>query len=83
MASPKKVPILLRGGRVTEPFRDAVFRAANRAGMSVNEFVLTCAARQLRQAGASFPGVFEAGDLDLEGSNDNAAAPIGAPVAAS
>lgn len=71
MAKTSTAQIMLRGGRVTEQFRDAVFRAANRAGMSVNEFVLTCAARQLRQAGVSFPGVFEPGDLDLEFSNDN------------
>lgn len=71
MASHKTVPILLRGARVLQPFRDAVFRAANRAGMSVNEFVLNCAARQLRQAGTTVPGVFESGDLDLDFGNDN------------
>lgn len=74
MATSKIVPILLRGGRVTAPFRDAVFRAANRAGMSVNEWVLFAVGRQLRASGATVPGVFEPGDIDLEFSNDNGAA---------
>ena len=71
MATLNTVSILLRGGRVTEGFRDAVFRAANRAGISVNEFVLTSAAHQLRRAGVNFPGVFEPGDIDLEFSNND------------
>lgn len=66
----KIVPIMLRGGRVTAEFRDALFRAANRAGQSPNEFVLSCVARQLRQAGANIPGVFEPGDLEFSNDND-------------
>lgn len=64
------VPILLRGGRVTASFRDAVFRAANRSGMSVNEWVLFAAGQQLRASGATLPGVFEPGDIDIQNSAD-------------
>ena len=75
------VPVLLNGGRVTSDFRSALFAAAARAGLSVNEFVLRAAAWKLQRDGVPLTGVFFPGDL--EGSNDNAAAPIGAPVAAS
>jgi hypothetical protein len=75
MASPPIVPILLRGGRVIAPFREALFRAANRAGMSVNEFALFAAGHQLRASGVNLTGVFEQGDLDVEFSNENAPAP--------
>ena len=63
------VNVMLNGGRVTAGFRAALFAAASRAGVSVNEFVLTAAAEKLRTAGSQFSGVFEPGDLlDL---NDN------------
>jgi hypothetical protein len=63
------VNVMLNGGRVTSGFRAALFAAASRAGVSVNEFVLTAAAEKLRASGSQFSGVFEAGDLlDL---NDN------------
>lgn len=57
------VSIMLTGGRVTAGFRAALFAAAGRAGISVNEFVLTAAAEKLAQAGAEFPGVFQRGDI--------------------
>jgi hypothetical protein len=63
------VNVMLNGGRVTAGFRAALFAAASRAGVSVNEFVLTAAAEKLRASGSQFSGVFEPGDLpDL---NDN------------
>lgn len=63
------VNLMLNGGRVTSGFRAALFAAASRAGVSVNEFVLTAAAEKLRASGSQFSGVFEPGDLlDL---NDN------------
>jgi hypothetical protein len=63
------VSVMLTGGRVTSGFRAALFAAASRAGISVNEFVLTAAAEKLRASGRHFSGVFEPGDLsDL---NDN------------
>ena len=58
------VNLLLSGSRVTTGFRSSLFDAANRAGMSVNEFVITAAAEKLKQRGASFPGVFRKGDFD-------------------
>ena len=58
------VPLFLNGARVTSDFRSALFDAANRAGMSVNEFVITAAAEKLMQRGMSFPGVFRKGDID-------------------
>lgn len=63
------VNVMLNGGRVTSGFRTALFAAASRAGVSVNEFVLTAAAEKLCASGSRFSGVFEPGDLpDL---NDN------------
>ncbi|MGR9539366.1 hypothetical protein [Rhizobium leguminosarum] len=58
------VPILLRGGQVTSTFRDALFDAAKREGMSANEFVLQAAAEKLTASGRRFSGIFNPGDLD-------------------
>lgn len=58
------VPIMLNGGRVTAGFRAALFAAASRAGVSVNEFVLLAAGEKLRTIGAAVEGVFEPGDLN-------------------
>lgn len=66
MSCPHSSPqaqLFLRGARVTGAFRSALFDAANRAGMSVNEFALVATAEKLKRAGADFPGVFRAGDL--------------------
>lgn len=57
------VNVMLNGGRVTSGFRAALFAAASRAGLSVNEFVLTAAAEKLKASGSQFSGVFEPGDL--------------------
>ena len=53
----------LNGARVTRGFREALFDAANREGVSVNEFVIVSAAEKLARRGAEFPGVFRRGDL--------------------
>lgn len=64
------VNIMLNGGRVTAGFRAVLFSAASRAGVSVNEFVLTAAAEKLRASGNQFSGLFESGDLpDLNDNN--------------
>jgi len=55
--------LMLNGGRVTSGFRAALFAAASRAGVTVNEFVLTAAAEKLRASGNQFAGVFESGDM--------------------
>lgn len=57
------VNVMLNGGRVTAGFRSALFDAAGRAGVSVNEFVLTAAAEKLQASGLAFSGVFWPGDL--------------------
>jgi hypothetical protein len=58
------VNVLLRGGRVTATFREALFDAANREGISANEFVLQAAAEKLLASGRHFSGLFNPGDLD-------------------
>ncbi|MBY2921044.1 hypothetical protein HF259_06270 [Rhizobium leguminosarum] len=58
------VNLMLTGGKVTAGYREALFAAANRAGVSVNEFVLTAAAEKLRASGSEFSGVFEPGDTE-------------------
>jgi hypothetical protein len=63
------VALMLTGGRVTSGFRAALFAASGRAGVSVNEFVLTAAAEKLRASAQRFSGLFETGDLPE--TNDN------------
>lgn len=57
------VPVALNGGRVTSGFRAALFDAAARRGISVNELVLRATAEKLRDAGGHFSGVFHPGDM--------------------
>lgn len=57
------VNLMLTGGRVTSTFRAALFAAANRGGVSVNEFVLTAAAKRLQASGSEFSGLFRPSDL--------------------
>lgn len=59
----RPVQVMLTGARVTSGFRSALFAAASRAGVSVNEYVLTAAAEKLQAAGVRFSGVFASGDL--------------------
>ncbi|MNL71145.1 hypothetical protein D3C87_1962560 [compost metagenome] len=57
------VNVALRGARVTSSFRDSLFDAANRSGMTPNEFVLQAAAEKLKATGSNFSGLFAPGDL--------------------
>ena len=59
----RRVPVMLRGATVMEGFRENLFDAANRSGMTPNEFVLQAAAEKLKATGRSFSGVFTPGDL--------------------
>lgn len=59
----RSVAIMLTGSKVTAGFRSSLFSAANRCGMSVNEFVITAAAEKLKASGEQFPGVFRPGDI--------------------
>lgn len=56
------VALSLNGGRVTQAFRSALFEAAAREGLSVNEYVLRAAGERLRNTGHAFHGVFSAGE---------------------
>jgi len=64
----RNAPVSLRltGSRVMPAFRSALFDAANRAGCSINEFVLRATAAELARHGAELPGVFVPGDLQLD-----------------
>jgi hypothetical protein len=64
------VNIALKGGRVTATFRDALFDATAREGISVNEFCLKAAAEKLAASGRQFSGVFNSGDLPTARFND-------------
>ncbi|WP_063909766.1 hypothetical protein A4A59_024150 [Rhizobium leguminosarum] len=78
-ASQKSAPretkgfIMLRGAMVMISFRDSLFDAANRAGMTPNEFCLLAAAEKLAASGRQFSGVFNSGDLPICGSMMEAA----------
>jgi hypothetical protein len=58
------VNVMLHGGRVTATFRQALFDATRREGLSVNEFCLKAAAEKLAASGQHFSGLFNPGDLD-------------------
>ena len=62
--SRERVPVSLPGARVLPEFRDRLFDAANRAGVSPNEFALRAVAEKLASRGHELPGIFEVGDLD-------------------
>ena len=57
--------LFLKGTGVTSDFRDELFDAANRAGVTPNEFCITAAAEKLAACGRRFPGVFRRGDLPI------------------
>lgn len=59
----RTVPIMLNGGQVTSTFRQVLFDATAREGVSVNEFCLRAAAEKLKARGREFSGVFKPGDL--------------------
>lgn len=60
------VQVALRGGGVLDSFRSALFLAARKEGVPVNEFVLKSAGERLQRAGYRFNGVFEMDDLTGE-----------------
>lgn len=63
-----RVPVLLRGAEVMASFRENLFDACNRAGVTPNEFALQAAAEKLKAQGRQFSGIFRKGDLgDLNG----------------
>jgi hypothetical protein len=64
-AAARLTSVMLSGARVTRGFAEALFDAANRSGMSVNEFVIAAAAERLARQGRQFPGVFHRGDFDV------------------
>ncbi|MGO6898750.1 hypothetical protein ACCT15_35620 [Rhizobium ruizarguesonis] len=64
--------IMLRGAMVMISFRESLFDAANRAGMTPNEFCLQAAAEKLAASGRQFSGVFNPGDLPICGSMEAA-----------
>jgi hypothetical protein len=57
------VQLALSSTRVTAAFRAEIFSAADRAGMTVNEFVVEATAEKLRRAGRQFPGPFRDSEL--------------------
>lgn len=58
------VNLMLNGGRVTATFREALFDATAREGLSVNEFCLKATAEKLRASGHQFSGIFTPGDIE-------------------
>ncbi|WP_246706034.1 hypothetical protein [Rhizobium leguminosarum] len=66
-----KAFIMLRGAMVMISFRESLFDAANRAGMTPNEFCLQAAAEKLRASGRQFAGVFAPGDTDTHSGGAN------------
>jgi hypothetical protein len=63
--------LMLRGAMVMADFRESLFDAANRAGMTPNEFCLQAAAEKLRASGRRFAGVFAPGDTDTHRGGAN------------
>lgn len=60
------VNLMLNGGRVTATFREALFDATAREGLTVNEFCLKAAAEKLRASGRQFSGIFAPGDIEAK-----------------
>lgn len=58
----RPVQVMLTSARVTSGFREALFSAATRSGVTVSEFALRAAGEKLASAGVHFPGIFERGD---------------------
>ena len=60
--------VMLRGASVMNSFRDNLFDACNRAGITPNEFVLQAAAEKMKASGSDFSGLFAPVDVaDLIG----------------
>jgi hypothetical protein len=60
----RRTAVMLNGAKVMESFRDRLFDAANRAGMTPNEFVLQATAEKLKASGQEFSGLFSPGDIE-------------------
>ncbi|OQP87575.1 hypothetical protein BTR14_03120 [Rhizobium rhizosphaerae] len=58
-----RVPVMLRGANVMASFRENLFDACNRAGITPNEFALQATAEKLKAQGRQFSGIFRKGDL--------------------
>jgi hypothetical protein len=58
------VALTLSGGNVLRSYRTELQLAANREGMTVNQFALHVVGKHLKGAGAPLRGVFVAGDLE-------------------
>ncbi|RFB87207.1 hypothetical protein B5K08_22430 [Rhizobium leguminosarum bv. trifolii] len=56
--------IMLRGAMVMISFRESLFDASNRAGVTPNEFCLQAAAEKLKASGHHFSGLFTPGDTN-------------------
>lgn len=63
MSEQQSVALMLKGARVTPEFRKALFSAANRAGVTPNEYAIIATAERLARHGGRFAGVFEPGDF--------------------
>ena len=61
------VPVTLNDNRVTRSFREALFEAADRDGLTASEFALRAAAEKIKATGRQFSGVFRPGDVSREG----------------
>lgn len=58
------VALTLNGGNVLRSYRTELQLAANREGMTVNQFALHVVGKHLKKTGAPLRGVFVAGDLE-------------------
>ena len=56
--------VMLRGANVMESFRENLFDACNRAGITPNEYALQAAAEKLKAQGRQFSGLFRKGDFE-------------------
>lgn len=72
--------LFLNGARVNAEFRDALHDAANRAGVTPNEFAIVAAAEKLARGGRTFPGIFRKGDFEMVGFNATGSMTAGAPA---
>ncbi|RIY03497.1 hypothetical protein D3218_01695 [Aureimonas flava] len=76
----RTVPLFLSGAKVEEGFRSALFDAANRAGITPNEFAIVAAAEKLARCGRTFPGIFRKGDFEMVGFNPAQGTQVGGAV---
>lgn len=58
-----RAEVYLRPATVTSSFRESLFDACQREGVTPNEFLLVAAAEKLKAKGRQFSGIFKANDL--------------------